>query len=326
MKKTMKHILALVIILPFLFVSCQKSELEKESDNSIDQNTFKSAEEYCGDAKTVNLINYWNQTFNPGTVTVGNDMENLYVTYNTISPMTEIRLYVGQHAPDPNPYFDEILPDNVVHYYKAQFPYQDDGPATTKLFTIPLTDVMSDDGCFLIIAHALVDGQFVTGTENLKSYGWYFNYCLEECEIPEPECETAYAYGEDYATCFLNIPGVNSNNWGWSNGPLDEGTYSWPIYAGAGQCNIDHGTWVGTLDVDYSGGTCTVTYNIDSEFTLEETHLFVGDEYLPRNKKNKFTTAPGQFPYSGESSFTIDGLSGEIYVVAHSVVCGDYED
>lgn len=324
MKKTMKHILALVIILPFLFAGCQKSELVKESDNSFNTGSYKTTV-YCGETKTVNLVAYANQTFSPGTVTVGNDADYLYVTYNTSSPMTEIRLYVGQHNPDPNPYFDEVSTGNVVHYYKAQFPFMDDGPTTSKLFTIPLADIVSDNGCFMIISHALVNGYYVTGNEGYKSYGWYFDYCLEECEPPSYDCETAYAYSEDYATCFLDIPGVKSNNWGWSNGPLDEGTYSWPIYAGAGQCDITKGTWVGTLDVTYSGGTAIVTYNIESGFTLDETHLYVGNDILAK-KNGKYTTAPGQYPYSGESSFTIDGLSGEIYVVAHSVVCGDYDE
>ena len=77
------------------------------------------------------------------------------------------------------------------------------------------------------------------------SWGYYVNYCKQVCTITNT-CETAYAYGEQYANCFLNIPGVTSNNWGWSNGPIGAGTYSWPIYAGAGQCNIGNGTLVGT--------------------------------------------------------------------------------
>ena len=143
---------------------------------------------------------------------------------------------------------------------------------------------------------------------------------------PEPDCETAYAFGDNLATCFLDIPEANSNNWGWSNGPIsDPSSYSWDIYAGAGQCDITKGTLVGTLDVDYSGGTVTVAYNIDTDFTLDETHLYVGNEILARDKNGNYTTAPGQYPYSGEASYTIDGLSGDIYVVAHSVVCGDYD-
>ena len=142
---------------------------------------------------------------------------------------------------------------------------------------------------------------------------------------PQEDCETAYAFGDELSTCFLDIPEINSNNWGWSNGPIsDPSSYSWDIYAGAGQCDITKGTLVGTLDVDYSGGTATVTYNIDPDFTLDETHLYVGNEILA-DKNGNFTTAPGQFPFSGQTSYTIDGLSGDIFVVAHSVVCGDFD-
>jgi len=148
---------------------------------------------------------------------------------------------------------------------------------------------------------------------------------LEYIPPPQMDCETAYAYGDGLATCFLDIPGVKSNNWGWSNGPIsDPSSYTWDIYAGAGRCDITKGTLVGTLDVNYSGGSVTVTYNIDPAFTLDDTHLYVGNEILARNKKGRYTTAPGQFPYSGQSSYTINGLSGDIYVVAHSVVCGNF--
>jgi hypothetical protein len=154
---------------------------------------------------------------------------------------------------------------------------------------------------------------------------WYVDFCIEPCE--EPTCETGYAYGGDQGDCFLNL-NTQGNNWGWSNGGITEGTYSWDIYAGAGQCDLSRGTLVGTLDIVYSGGVAAITYNIDAGFTLEETHLHIGETEatrLPLNKKKKFITAPGQFDYSGGSYFEIPNLSGEIWVTAHAVVCGYYE-
>ena len=315
----------MVISLPLLFSGCQKSDVIDIQSN--DDGVLKDGLiiEYCGDPTVVNLVSH-DGTFNPGTVTVGNDADFLYVTYDATSDLTQMRLYVGQHLAVPNIFYDEYDPiTGEVHYYLSQFPFQYDGPATSHMFTIPLTDVQSDDGCFLIISHAVVDGIKVTGSTNFKSMGWSFDYCLQECN-QQYDCETAYAYGDEVAHCFLDIPQVKSNNWGWSNGPIGEESYSWDIYAGAGKCDIEKGTLVGTLDVDYVGGTATITYNIDADYTLEETHLYVGWEILPRDKKDRFTTAPGQFPYSGETSYTIDGLSGGIYVVAHSVVCGDFEE
>ena len=114
--------------------------------------------------------------------------------------------------------------------------------------------------------------------------------------------ETAYAYGGDDATCFLDISNLPANNWGWTNGPLAEGEYDFPIYAGAGQCNLDAGTLVGRLLIDYSEGTATITYEMtetsgftNALYTLLETHLFVSDDDLLPKKGTKYTSAPGQF-------------------------------
>lgn len=330
MKKTMKHILTLVIILPFLFAGCQKSETI-DADNAYKKGdllkTVENTIEYCGDPYIANLVD-WDQTVNAGNVIVGNDETTLYVTFEAAVDwnFNSTYLYVG-----PAENAGTLYPDGTGIFEPWSFPYSQWHSAGTQLYTfnINLDDL---DDCFVVVAYSnalnVSTGEefIVWGKSNLKTWGYYFEYCKQECG--EPECETAYAYGDDLATCFLDIPGINSNNWGWSNGPIsDPSSYSWDIYAGAGQCDITKGTLVGTLDVDYSAGTVIVTYNIDPDFTLDETHLFVGEngEMLPR-KKGEYTTAPGQFPYSGQSSYTIDGLSGDIYVVAHSVVCGDYDE
>ena len=63
-------------------------------------------------------------------------------------------------------------------------------------------------------------------------------------------------------------------------------------------------------------------------YTLTETHLYVGSEPLARNKQGEPTVAPGQFPYTNpelnaaSSTYTVSGLSGNIYVVAHATLAG----
>jgi hypothetical protein len=138
-------------------------------------------------------------------------------------------------------------------------------------------------------------------------------------------CGTAYAYGGDDATCFLD-PEYDEydlgNKWGWTNGPLEEGYHTFDLYEGAGNCDLSKGTVIGTVTVDYDGGTATVTYTItDPDYTLDEIHLYVGSEPFPRNNQGNYTVSPGQYPYSGEETFTVHGLSGEIYVIAHAVPC-----
>ncbi|MCD4663991.1 MAG: hypothetical protein K8R68_01895 [Bacteroidales bacterium] len=334
MRKLISFFTVLILVVPVLFTGCQKENLTTEpaaKDSDIlksDGFASNSEIEYCGTPVTYSLVgDNWTPV---GDIIAGNDETTFYVTltaYHQNWSIVESRLFVGDETlisglidpstsyPDPS-----LLPNLVTH----------DPAVQTYTYEIPLDQL---DECFSVIAYVkaydgavYIDafgGNLAFGATEPRPY--YFNFCVEPC-APVTECETAYAYGDNFATCFLDIPDINSNNWGWSNGPIsDPSSYSWDIYAGAGQCDITKGTWVGTLDVDYSGGIATVTYNIDPNFTLDETHLYVGSEILARNKKGQFTTAPGQFPYSGETSYTIDGLTGDIYVVAHSVVCGEFE-
>jgi hypothetical protein len=146
--------------------------------------------------------------------------------------------------------------------------------------------------------------------------------------------ETAFAYGGDYANCFIDSG--EFNRWGWTNGALSEGEYEFDIYTGAGQCDLSKGTLVGKLIVNYSNGTLTVTYGMtetsgftDELYTLTETHLYVGTDPYPTNEgSGKLTVAPGQYGNQTthddvtEYTYEINGLSGEIYIIAHAVVNG----
>lgn len=141
-------------------------------------------------------------------------------------------------------------------------------------------------------------------------------------------CETAFAYGEGRSECFLRMDELKSNRWGGTIGPLSSGKYTFELYAGAGRCDLDKATFVGWLQVehDYVGGT-KVCFEAAPGAVFEETHLYVGNEPLPRDKKGKFTVAPGQYPYSHEDlggatsdCYQLDE-AGYIYVIAHAVVC-----
>jgi hypothetical protein len=171
------------------------------------------------------------------------------------------------------------------------------------------------------------------GDELVLYTGWQYATDLEKQSLvkfdieytppPVVECETAYAFGGSVATCFLDLSPINANNWGWTN-YIGEGSYDWPIYAGAGQCNISNGTSVGNLSVEYSSGTVTITYELDPGFNLDETHVWVGSTPLPV-KRGQYTTAPGQFNHNFENPVIVSGLSGNIYIAAHAVVCWEVE-
>jgi hypothetical protein len=122
--------------------------------------------------------------------------------------------------------------------------------------------------------------------------------------------ETAFAKGSA-AECFIDH---GFSRWGWTN-PILPGTYTWDLWAGAGQCDTSKGTLVGSVTVVYAGsGNVTVTYNVSAPYLLDETHVYADDDMFPADKRGRPTVAPGQ--YYNASPF--DGR--EVYVIAHAVV------
>ena len=323
-----------------IFASCKKNEFaEQEKQNALTDTQFKTDLVYCGTPMVGTMVDY-EKTLAPATVTIGNDGTTLLIKYQMTTPgwfFNLTGLFVGTEA--------ELAALGVVDLNGPGTVYLNSGnpPVGLPLGTgnyanygtyweqlIPLSELPE---CFIVVAYARIRNESdnssvdIWGRSALKTPAFYMSYCKQQCETPPPVCETAYAFGGSVANCFLNISGVQSNNWGWSNGPLVAGTYSWPMYAGAGLCNIENGTHVGTLTVNYTPPTATVTYTVFDGYVLNETHLHVGNQILPK-RGNKFTTAPGQFPYKHENlngvttdTYNISGLSGNIYVAAHSVVC-----
>lgn len=336
----MKTRLLTLFMVPFLFMACSKTELSdqeknfddsmyKKGENSILENTI----DYCGDQVIFNISgDGWKW---PGNLTVGNDENNFYVTFERRQSyiFTETRLYIGEESSlasliDPYTNYPDpaILPNLVEH----------DPGTTSYTYTIPLSELMDD--CFSIIAYAVADngsgpincwaGNLTVGGAKPRPY--YFNICVEPCQ-PSTSCETAFAWGDEYATCFIDIPDLNGNRWGWTNGPLPAGNYDFEIWAAAGQCDLSKGTFVGTLNIEYDGSSATVTYSMVDEFTLNETHMYIGNEILPQKNNGQWTVAPGQYPYKDDDlnganthTYVADGLSGDIYVIGHAVVCGDF--
>ncbi|MEL7834371.1 hypothetical protein [Fodinibius sp. Rm-B-1B1-1] len=147
------------------------------------------------------------------------------------------------------------------------------------------------------------------------------------------------AVNDNYSTCFDEeiIPNVSFNNWGWTNGPIAEnsGELVYDIYAGAGQCDLSKGILVGQLTATYSNGTLAITYTMtetstfgNTPYTLTETHLHVGTVPYPQLVNGQYTAAPGQYGNQNthenitEYSYEVEGLSGDIYFIAHAVVNG----
>jgi len=285
------------------------------------------------------------QSITAGTVCAVVEGSNVKVTYTTTGGwlLYEAHLWAGLNLAD-------MPQTNSGNPKIGNFPYNSAGLGglTTYSFMVPLATfglsssaTTCGDVTAYMVAHAVVkkqlaDGSFQSetaygeGTRLVAKGNWamWFSVILT-CVDDKPKvstCETAFAYSGNMATCFIGSGLVDTSRWGWFNGPVGPGSYTWDIYAGAGQCDLSKGTKVGALGVTYDGSTANVTYNMSPGFTMDETHLYVGAAPLP-TKNGAYTVAPGQYgnihtlTSSSSDTFNISGLSGSVYVVAHSVTC-----
>jgi len=157
-------------------------------------------------------------------------------------------------------------------------------------------------------------------------------FCYTLCEEEEKECETAFAKKswEPMTFCFLES---GFNRWGWTNGPITDvhAKSTYYLYAGAAQCNADKDKMVGVVEIFYVDGTARVEFSMYDGYTMSETHLYIGNDMFPKDNNGDDTVAPGLFPYKHENltgattdTYVISGLSGNLYVIAHAVVCGSF--
>jgi len=110
----------------------------------------------------------------------------------------------------------------------------------------------------------------------------------------------------------------NGERWGWQQGPLSPGTYSYDIWAAAGNNVLANGTNVGYVDIVVSSepapGNVTVTPVLYEGFTAEETHIYIG-------------TAPvcsGAFGKDWDELASTDiDISGGVYVGVHFSVLAE---
>ena len=267
---------------------------------------------------------YAGQTIDIGTISAEVSGDSLIVTYTTEGNwyLEETHLWLGDDL-DDMPQTKKGNPKIGQFPYKEDF-VSADGNVQSSSFSIPLVDTAiafscpGDDASYFIAAHAAVyriddDGDIVQtetawgdGDRFVEKgmWGTYFEITLTcDCDDPPPSddtaCETAFAKstaGGD--ECFLDFDidedgTPDFNRWGWTNGPLapalaPDNTEIMEIYAAAGQCDTTKGTLVGCLTVTYSlDGTLEVTYTMIGGFFMEEIHLYVGLESLPKDKKKK---------------------------------------
>lgn len=284
------------------------------------------------------------QTINVGTLSVCNDQNYLYVTYSLTYPgatFGTLHLWVGSDLAN--------VPSNSQGVpVPGQFPFNfDANGATTYTFQIPLSSInIADvtDACgfnIYVVSHAEVS--MSSGTEtafggntgiNVGSPGrwWYYATYAISCDQGQVDTacmETAFAKGNyiwttDKKSNPENLPSLKltRNRWGWAIQLPGPGLYSYDIWAGAGLNNTNNGTKVGTLDVNWTGNSATVTYSTTAPYLLEEVHLYASNS-APS------TIAPGRFGNTaypdGTQSYTFTVAldpAQPAWLIAHAVVSG----
>ncbi len=202
--------LGALITMFFGFNACTENEyIPQENDEMIaplSRTTVQQSEiAYCGVYEIVDFMA--GQHYLAGNIIVGNDKENLYVTYLTKDgwQFKATHLYIGENPP--------------LKAAPGQFPYKSKhSPATTEYTYVFPLETLTD--CMVIAAHAevqkVVDGVVVQsetawgkGDRIAVNGNWsmMFNYCKQECEPdddpdPDPEItyskETAWGFGPKY--------------------------------------------------------------------------------------------------------------------------------
>lgn len=332
-----------------LVAACDMPQTTAVSEYATGSRSTAAARVLIQDASCVTLLA--GQTIAAGNVCTAIDGDSVRVTYNATDGwmIFETHLWAGTS-------FASLPVNKAGNPQIGLFPYASTQPGVAS-FTVALPLSMfglsqNMTSCApvtaYLVTHAVVkkmrpDGTWQSetaygeGTRLVQKGNWatWFSIVLTCAQDEPPKVateETAFAFANDsLSACFIGSDLLTTNRWGWSNGPLAPGAYRFDVYAGAGQCDRSKGTLVGSLGIVYTGSAATVTYTMRAGFFLEETHLYAGTDPLPstidrRTGAKEYTVAPGQYgnihDLTGASSdtYTITGLSGPIFVVAHAVV------
>jgi hypothetical protein len=314
------------------------------------------AEISCGDSKIIPLLAGRSDKL-IGNVTVSNNGETLYITYNTEGNwiIKSTHLYIG---PD-----DEIPSYNSGYPKLWRFPYHAFPGYYRSLvqnytFAIPISNI--DLECTTIVANAIVKNKktyryksafaYEIATDEIHSnyehyyYGNYYcnqrnwnktiDYCKQTCD--EYIKSFAYSTGKpERSFCFLD---EGFSYWGWTNGKIF-GVHTLQLYANVDGCDWSTGEYVGYVRINYNsldnkGKIQFIT--ADTDYSLKETYLYIGAEKYPTNNLGEEIIDPEKYPYihkNLEGNITMDEYDIEIdnhfidnipeggfYVIAYATV------
>jgi len=315
----MKKCIFVTLLVLMALTSCSKPENEDElllkNNDPIEAMAMLAKDlpasipaEIKGISDTCNSKTYAlmaGKTTNVGTVVVSNDLNFLYVTYNTTGDwdLSEVQLYVRDSEPM------ERLTPGAAPYKSGTLP----AGTTSYTFTIPFGESLECGSLIWLQAHASVDTETAYGgtiVPKPEEGSWYGNisYIIECCE-QEEECDLSASAIATAVKCFgastgkidLTVKGGTAPfTFVWSNGAATEdlenipaGEYSVNVYD-AHQCLAaveeimvlqpasgisanavvtdisEFGAHDGAIDVTVNGGTPPYTYLWNNEAVTQD--------------------------------------------------------
>ena len=257
------------------------------------------------------------QHIDAGTIIFSTDGDMIYIDIDAEGILVDVHISI----------YDDMADVPVTAPPPGQMQYQYHPGSDTFHFETEWEVEYMDD-IYILVHVALgentgdvdVDGETGWGGENPgEGPRWWFYMdhvftgywdCPDDPgPDPEPECdcETAYAFFDDDSIPFNE----EGKPWGWY---AEFMTGTFPLYAGAGQNDINKGTMVGELTVHADG---SITYILEEGFYVNmedemmEQHFYIGYDVPER--------VPGLWQ-------TIDpDMENWMYMTFHIVVCGEYE-
>jgi len=309
----------------------------------------------------------------PGDVSTGETYDGIWGSSSSADPSGPPS-DCGQEAPrydkdvartsasiGADPKFATVIVENAYPFYNPTSCFafhceQADGLITDIVIDNPDPGALTVTYSGIFVGETIPMGQEAVGVLHIlvnqaaqPSHTYSIQLSISVQCSPPVTCGSAYASGgAGVAACFLDL---GFTNWGWTNGPLASPTnggsiiWTWPLYAGAAQCDMNRGANVGTVTVTYfKSGTktttvkgkivttpvysVTVTFNLTGGAVMSATNVYVGSGRFPKDKKGIETINPGQYPYihtglnnATIDSFTIYDISGPIHIIAHANTC-----
>lgn len=194
MKNKLLKVMLGMMVIPMFFSGCQRENL---TDPVMMENlSLKNGVvvNYCGDPLVLDLVA--DQTLVVGTVTIGNDDENIFVTFEVTGEwlMANTKVFLGTDAsqipvtktgnPIRGKFTQDVTHNPYVTSFTHVFPIGDFEPGDVLVIAAHSTVLILEEveGEMVIVRVETAWGEGENAFQG-KAWGWYAMYTIQECPI-----------------------------------------------------------------------------------------------------------------------------------------------